>query len=81
MYQDQVSLPCVLWELCIKPGTFRQCLWRSRWRTASPKPRAPGEQETGGNPYRAALGSYCENDLLEASYLPRWKVDCRCNPQ
>ena len=30
-YQDQISLPYVLWKLGIKPAIFRQYLWRSRW--------------------------------------------------
>jgi len=30
-YQDQLSLPYVLWKLGIKPAIFRQYLWNSRW--------------------------------------------------
>jgi Protein of unknown function (DUF616) len=30
-YQDQISLPYVLWKLGIEPAVFRQYLWRSRW--------------------------------------------------
>jgi hypothetical protein len=30
-YQDQLSLPYVLWKLGIEPSIFRQYLWNSRW--------------------------------------------------